>query len=106
MELIRNCPACKNEFKPTVDWQECCTERCAHTLRNRRYRAKRRKGGGGGGGGNNGGGGGGAPTLFDTITPVDSRAIYAPDTCYRTPDQEPARKPVVSVIEKSSKAAA
>jgi hypothetical protein len=62
-------------------------------------RAKRRRGGGGGGNG----GGGGEPTLFDTLTPVDDRAIYVPDTCYRTPDQpkEPA-----SVSRKLSKAKA
>lgn len=79
-----------------------CTRQHATLDRVRRHRKNNRRGGGGGGNG----GGGGAPTLFDTITPVDSRAIYAPDTCYRTPDQEPARKPAVSVIEKSSKAAA
>ena len=76
----------------------------------RRSRAKSRNGGGGGGG--NGGGGGVEATLFDTLTPVDSRAIYVPDTCYRTPEQEPNRKPNVSekpsVSEKAkaSKAAA
>lgn len=64
----------------------------------RRHRAKRRKGGGGGGGN---GGGGGEPTLFDTITPADSRAIYVPDTCYRTPDEEPSRKPAVPAEGKS-----
>jgi len=46
----------------------------------------------GDGGGN--GGGGGNPTLFDTLTPQDSRAIYVPDTCYRTPEVVPKRKPV------------
>jgi hypothetical protein len=67
--------------------KHCCP---AHSALNRvrRMRAKRRKGGGGGGG--NGGGGG--PTLFDSIEPQDPRAIYVPDTCYRTPGQpkEPA----------------
>jgi hypothetical protein len=79
-------------------------------MRVKKMRQKRR--GGGGGGGGNGGGGGVEATLFDTISPVDSRAIYVPDTCYRTPEQEPARKPSVgekpSVSEKAkaSKAAA
>ena len=73
----------------------CCHEH-ANLAGVRRWRANRRKKGGGGGGGN-GGGGGASPTLFDTLTPVDSRAIYVPDTCYRTPKQEPSRKPSVPI---------
>jgi hypothetical protein len=69
------------------------------------YRAKHRKKGGPGGGGNGGGGGGVSTTLFDTITPVDSRAIYVPDTCYRTPEQE-KRKAPSSTPSSSGKVAA
>ena len=58
----------------------------------RRKRARDRNRGGGGGGN----GGGGQPVLSDTITPVDSRAIYVPDICYRTPEEQPGRKPSVS----------
>jgi len=82
MELTKLCANCQKEFTPAVDWQKCCNGRCTNALNARRHRAKHRKGGGGGGGN----GGGGAPTLFDTITPVDSRSIYAPDTNYRTLD--------------------
>jgi hypothetical protein len=94
MDLTRTCANCQKEFTPTVDWQKCCTGRCTNALNARRHRAKHRKGGGGGGG-NGGGGGGGEPTLFDTIQPQDSRAIYVPDTCYRTPEApqpKPARR--------------
>lgn len=105
MEQIRPCANCQTDFKPTADWQKCCNPRCTNALRQRRYRANHRKKGGGGGG-NGGGGGGLSPTLFETLTPVDSRAIYVPDTCYRTPDQEPTRKPSLGVTHKSLKAAA
>jgi hypothetical protein len=94
---------CTVEFQTDNSRKMHCSKR--HTTLDgvRRHRAKHRKGGGGGG---NGGGGGESPTLFETLTPVDSRAIYVPDTCYRTPDQEPARKPSVSVSPKAHKAAA
>lgn len=82
----------------------CCPEH-ANLNNVRRWRARRRKGKGGGGGGGNGGGG--APMLFEELN-VDSRtlAVTLPDTCYRTPGQEPDRKPSTSVSPKSSKAAA
>lgn len=94
---------CGVEFQTDNKIKKHCCPTHSTLSRVRRLRAKRRKGGGGGGGGGNGGGG---HTLFDTITPVDSRAIYAPDTSYRTPEQEPARKPAIGVTEKSNKAAA
>lgn len=104
--FTRHCalPECGKEFQTDNSRKMHCSK--AHSNRHlvRAWRAnKRKKGGGGGGGGGNGGGGG--PTLFDTITPVDSRAVYAPDTCYRTP-QESERKPAVTVTPKSRKAAA
>jgi hypothetical protein len=104
MELTRPCANCQNDFKPTADWQKCCTPRCTNALRQRRFRAKHRKDGGGGGGGN-GGGGGERPTLFDTIKPQDDRAIYVPDTCYRTPEVEPVstrRKPATPASQRSN----
>lgn len=72
---------CSKEFYPVVPNQKFCCGACGNRERVRQYRAKHRKNGGGGGGGGNGGGA--EPTLFDTITPQDSRAIYVPDTCYR-----------------------
>jgi hypothetical protein len=104
---LRTCESaeCRKEFDPISPRQTFCSDRCGTRERQRRYRAKHRKNGGGGGG--NGGGGGGEPTLFDSITPQDSRAIYVPDTNYRTPDQESNRKPSTGVEPlKSSKAAA
>ena len=95
---------CSVEFQTDNSRKMHCSPRCSNLHRVRRFKTKRRKGGGGGNGG--GGGGGESPTLFDTITPQDSRAIYVPDTCYRTPEEQPARKPTVSVSPKSHKAAA
>lgn len=98
---------CQVEFQTDNSRKLHCSPRCSNLHRVRRFKAKNRRGGGGGG---NGGGGGESPTLFDTITPQDSRAIYVPDTCYRTPEESPNRKPSVgekpSVAEKASKAAA
>lgn len=67
---------CPIEFQTDNPRKMHCSKQ--HTILDgvRRHRAKRRKGGGGGGG--NGGGGGGVPTLFDTISPVDSRAAFVP----------------------------
>lgn len=80
---ICSADGCKQTFEPN-DWRQIYhSPRCATRMRVKKMRQKRR-GGGGGGGGGNGGGGGEGPTLFDTLTPVDSRAIYVPDTCYRT----------------------
>jgi hypothetical protein len=55
MKLVAQltCPVCKRKFAPIVAWQECDTERCGNTLRQRRFREKKRCGGG-----DNGGGGG------------------------------------------------
>jgi hypothetical protein len=75
---------CKKDFAPKFHWEKFCSSRCKTRTHVRLYRARRRKGGGGGG--NGGGNGGGEGTFVDTITPVDSRAIYAPDTSYRTPE--------------------
>jgi hypothetical protein len=72
---------CGLEFQTDNSRKTHCTRQHATLDRVRRHKAKRRKGGGGGGGN---GGGGASPTLFDTVTPVDSRAIYVPETCYRT----------------------
>ena len=94
----RTCAAdnCDNPFEPKIREQIYCSNACASRVRMRRLRDRRRKGGGSGGGGN---GGGAGPTLVETITPVDPRAIYAPDTSYRTPKQEPNRKPVQPVFD-------
>lgn len=98
---------CTVEFQTDNRRKTHCCQAHSNLAQQRRWRAKHRKKGGGGGG--NGGGGG--PTLFDTITPVDARATYVPDTCYRTPD-ESERKPSQSVSNyppespKSRKAAA
>jgi hypothetical protein len=94
---------CSNTFDTDNKRKKFCSRAHTNLAQVKAWRNRHRKKGGGGGGGN---GGGGGPTLFDTLTPVDSRAIYVPDTCYRTPEQEPARKPSVGVTEKSSKAAA
>jgi hypothetical protein len=96
---------CEEEFQTDNPRKTYCSRQHSTLDRMRRYRKNHRKGKGGGGGGGNGGGGG-SPTLFDTLTPQDSRAIYVPDTCYRTPKQEPARKPAVRITEESSKVAA
>jgi hypothetical protein len=87
---------CEIQFETDNSRKRHCCKAHSNLAQVRRWRAKRRKRGGGGGGGGKGGGGG-APTLFDTITPVDDRAIYAPDTSYRTPEQEPGRKPSLPV---------
>jgi len=102
----RVCPLteCGAKFETDNPRKEFCSPEHSKIGRVRRWRAKHRKKGGGGGGGGNGGGN--APTLFDTITPEDSRAIYVPDTCYRTPEQEPTRKPAKGVSQPSKKAAA
>lgn len=73
---------CEVEFQTDNRAKKHCCPAHSSLNRVRRWKAKHKKGGGGGGGGN--GGGGGVPTLFDSITPQDSRAIYVPDTCYRT----------------------
>jgi hypothetical protein len=94
---------CNVEFQTDNSRKKHCSSKHSTLSRVRRWKAKNRKGGGGGGGGN---GGGGGPTLFETLTPVDSRAIYVPDTCYRTPEEQPTRKPSIRVNPHSSKAAA
>ena len=86
---ICDLPECKIEFQTDNRRKTFCSPTHASLARMRRSRAKNR----GGGGGN---GGGGQPVLSDTITPVDSRAIYVPDICYRTPEEQPGRKPSVS----------
>jgi hypothetical protein len=78
--------SCNNVFQTDISRKTHCSRQHANLARMRRLRAKRRKGGGGPGGS------GGAPTLFDEIIPQDSQAIYAPDTCYRTPEV-PAKRP-------------
>jgi len=85
---------CAIEFQTDNPRKKHCTSAhsVTHRMRNKRARDRKNRGGGGDGGGN--GGGGGNPTLFDTLTPQDSRAIYVPDTCYRTPEVVPKRKPV------------
>ena len=83
---------CEIQFQSDNPRKKHCSAAHSALSRVRRYKAKRRKGGGGGGGN----GGGGQPVLSDTITPVDSRAIYVPDNCYRTPEEQPGRKPSVS----------
>jgi hypothetical protein len=96
--FTRTCPLpeCHADFQtdnPRKGY--CCTNHAARD-RMRRKRTRDRKNGGGddgGGGGDDGGGGGESPTLFDTITPQDSRAIYVFDTCYRTPEIPARRKP-------------
>lgn len=92
---------CDVEFQTDNKRKLCCNPAHSNLKRVRRFKAKRRKKGGGGGGGN--GGGGGEPMLFDTITPVDSRSVYVPDTRYRTPAESP--KPPASVNPKLSKRA-
>ena len=87
---------CPVEFQTDNPQKAYCCMEHQNLAYMRRWRARRRaakKGGGDDGGGN--GGGGGQP-LFDTLTPEDSRAIYVPDTCYRTPEEQPDRKPSVS----------
>lgn len=86
---------CGLEFQTDNPRKMHHSKQCAQVHKMRRFRSKRKTGGGGGGGN---GGGGGEPTLFDTITPVDSRATYVPDTCYRTPAD---RKPVEPVTTKN-----
>lgn len=81
---------CGAEFQTDNPRKKHCSSSHSTTHRMRRLRAKKNKGGGNGGGGGDGGGG----LFIETITPQDSRAIYAPDTCYRTP-QIPKRKPAV-----------
>ena len=82
---------CGIEFQTDNPRKLHCTRQHATLDRVRRHRTKHRKGGGGGG---DNGGGGGESTLFDTITTADARAIYVPDTCYRTPAVD-KRKPAV-----------
>jgi hypothetical protein len=73
---------CEVEFQTDNKIKKHCCP--AHSALSRVRRMRRRRRGGNGGGGDNGGGGGIEPTLFDTLNPVDSRAIYVPDTNYRT----------------------
>jgi hypothetical protein len=67
---------CSNQFETDNKRKQHCCKAHSNLAQVRRYRAKHRKGGGGGGG--NGGGGGENPTLFDTITPVNSREAFVP----------------------------
>jgi hypothetical protein len=78
--------------------KHCCP---AHSALNRvrRMRAKRRRGGGGGGGN---GGGGGEPTLFDTITPVDSQQAFVPIPVIGPSESD--RKPAVRASQKKREA--
>lgn len=92
MEVTRTCPNCHTDFNPKVDWQECCTSRCANVVRVRRYRAKHRKKGGGPGGNGGGNGGGSSPSLFDAITPVSSDA-FVPLPVIGPSESEQRRKP-------------
>lgn len=96
---------CPNTFETDNKRKKFCCRAHTNLAQVKAWRNRHRKKGGGGGGGGNGGGGG-EPSLFDSINPVDSRAIYVPDTCYRTPEEQPDRKPSVRVSPKSSKAAA
>src|SRR5580698_7505616 len=75
---------CRKEFDPNSTRQQFCTRTCASRERMRRKRDRDRRNGGGGNGGGNGGGSM-EPSLFDTIEPIDDRALYVPDTCYQTP---------------------
>lgn len=78
---------CDVEFETDNPRKIHCSAKHSTLNRKRRSLDKKRRGGGGP---NGGGGGGGEATLFDTITPIDSRATYVPTTCYRTP---PKRRP-------------
>ena len=104
MRFKRICPLaeCGLEFETDNPRKEFCTPEHSTMGRVRRHRAKKRKGGGGGGGN---GGGGGEPQLFDTITPQDARAVYVPDTCYRTPELTPKRKPARASIRRRTRVA-
>jgi hypothetical protein len=97
--FTRTCglPECGIEFQTDNKRKMHCSRAHSNLAQVRRWRAKRRKGGGGGGGGGNGGGG--EPGLFDSITPVDSRAIYVPDTSYRTPEPERKTPKRISVAD-------
>lgn len=72
MLLTKTCvlSTCGIEFQTDNPRKSHCTRQHATLDRVRRHKAKRRKGGGG-----DGPGGGGSPTLFDTITPIDPRAL-------------------------------
>lgn len=98
--MIVICTECHAEFDRIVPHQQRCgkadCERAATRRRVQEYRKRHRRNGGGGGG--NGGGGGESPMLFDDLN-LDPKtvAVILPDTCYRTPEKEPVRKPAVTV---------
>lgn len=105
MLFHRTCPLteCGLEFDTDNPRKRFCSEEHSKVGRVREWRARhRKKGGGGGGGGGNGGGQ--TPTLFDTITPVNSDAAFVPLPVIGPGESE--RKPVTSAIEQSRKAAA